>query len=89
VLAPDDPLFSGIPPYFSAGRYHSLHVRRGDVPDCLQVTAETGDGVVMAVRHRTLPIVAVQFHPESVMTLHGGLGRRLVRNVVDEFCRTG
>jgi anthranilate synthase len=59
------------------------------VPDCLQVTAETGDGVVMAVRHRTLPIVAVQFHPESVMTLHGGLGRRLVRNVVDEFCRTG
>jgi anthranilate synthase/aminodeoxychorismate synthase-like glutamine amidotransferase len=61
-------IFAGLPPSFEAGRYHSLAAT--SVPDCLEVSA-TGDGEVMAVRHRELPIDGVQFHPESVLTPHG------------------
>ena len=56
---------------FTVGRYHSLYAVRSTLPPELSVTAETEDGVVMAVEHQRLPIAAVQFHPESVMTLHG------------------
>jgi anthranilate synthase/aminodeoxychorismate synthase-like glutamine amidotransferase len=61
-------IFAGLPSSFDAGRYHSLAARR--VPACLEVSAR-GDGEVMAVRHRELPIDGVQFHPESVLTPHG------------------
>jgi anthranilate synthase component 2 len=70
-------LFEGMPNPFQAGRYHSLVIRRDRVPADLEVTAETGDGLVMAVRHRTLPRFGVQFHPESILTPDGP---RLVEN---------
>lgn len=66
-----DPLFSGLPSPFIAMRYHSLIVRREDLPECLTVTAETADGIVMAVRHRTHPVLGLQFHPESIATAGG------------------
>ena len=59
-------LFEGIPEEFEAGRYHSLAAT--SLPDCLEVTATAADGEVMAVRHRDLPVVGMQFHPESVLT---------------------
>jgi anthranilate synthase/aminodeoxychorismate synthase-like glutamine amidotransferase len=62
-------LFAGLPDPFLAGRYHSLCVTR--VPDCLEVTARTEDGVVMALRHRSWPLAGVQFHPDSFLTEHG------------------
>ncbi len=67
---------------FTVGRYHSLFARRETFPACLEVTAETEDGVIMGVRHRELPIEAVQFHPESMLTLEGNCGFRLMENVV-------
>ncbi|MDO9318567.1 MAG: anthranilate synthase [Gammaproteobacteria bacterium] len=80
VIHTDSPLFSGVPERFTAGRYHSLHARR--LPASLRVTAQTEDGVVMAVEHDTLPWTAVQFHPESILSLEHECGRRLVANVV-------
>ncbi|MDO8272222.1 MAG: chorismate-binding protein, partial [Gammaproteobacteria bacterium] len=80
VIHADTPLFSGVPERFTAGRYHSLHAQR--LPVCLRVTAQTEDGVVMAVEHDTLPWSAVQFHPESILSLEHECGRRLVANVV-------
>ena len=64
-------VLDGIPSPFTAGRYHSLCLDPDTVPPELEVTARTGDGVVMAVRHRTLPLEGVQFHPESVLTPWG------------------
>jgi anthranilate synthase len=78
-------LFDGLPDRFLAGRYHSLFALPGDVPECLQVTAESEDGVIMAVEHRSLPVAAVQFHPESIMTLGDDAGMRLLRNVVRQL----
>ena len=75
-------LFEGLPKEFAAGRYHSLFAIRDRLPADLVVTAETEDGVVMAVEHRTLPLAAVQFHPESILTLDDDLGLRLLQNVV-------
>ena len=75
-------LFEGLPKEFAAGRYHSLFAIRDRLPADLIVTAETEDGVVMAVEHRTLPLAAVQFHPESILTLDDDLGLRLLQNVV-------
>ena len=65
---------------FEATRYHSLVVERASLPHELKVTAETGDELVMAVRHRTLPIEGVQFHPESVLTTEG---MHILRNFLD------
>jgi anthranilate synthase len=76
-------LFAGLPREFRAGRYHSLHARREDLPAVLESTAETDDGVVMAIEHVRLPIAAVQFHPESIMTAHDDLGLRLLENAID------
>ncbi|HEY4188397.1 MAG TPA: anthranilate synthase component I [Polyangia bacterium] len=75
-------LFDGLPLQFQAGRYHSLHAKVNEVPPALRVTAETADGVVMAVEHRTLPWSAVQFHPESILTSDGDLGLTLIGNVL-------
>src|SRR5262245_16484735 len=73
-------MFEGLPLEFSAGRYHSLFAVRAALPSVLHVTAESDDGVVMAVEHRTLPFAAVQFHPESIMTLGDDFGLRLLRS---------
>ena len=73
-------LLDGLPEQFRAGRYHSIVA--ADVPLDLTVTAVTDDGVVMAVEHTSLPVSAVQFHPESIMSADGDAGLRLVRNVV-------
>lgn len=67
----DTDLFKGLPQNFSATRYHSLLVERETLPDCLAITAETAEGEVMGLRHKTLPIWGVQFHPESIATEHG------------------
>lgn len=75
-------LFAGLPLSFDAGRYHSLHADRVSLPECLEVTASTADGLVMAVEHRELPVAAVQFHPESIMTQRGGCGLAVMENVV-------
>jgi len=64
------------------GRYYSLHARRSSLPPELLVTAETADGVIMAIEHRGLPIAAVQFHPESVMTLRDEIGMPVIAAVL-------
>ncbi|MBK9215260.1 MAG: aminodeoxychorismate/anthranilate synthase component II [Chloracidobacterium sp.] len=70
-------VFAGIPNGFAAGRYHSLVVDRDAWPAELEVSAESPDGLVMGLRHKTLPIEGVQFHPESILTEHG---RKLLQN---------
>jgi anthranilate synthase/aminodeoxychorismate synthase-like glutamine amidotransferase len=70
-------LFEGMANPFQATRYHSLVVKRDTLPDCLEITADTAEGEVMGVRHRTHPIWGVQFHPESILTENG---RTIVRN---------
>jgi len=77
-------LFQGLPDPFSATRYHSLALDPASVPDCLRVTARTSDGVVMGVEHRDLPVLGVQFHPESVLTTHG---KRMLQNFLDAYRR--
>ena len=79
-------LLEGLPGSFEAGRYHSLFARTDTLPECFELTARSADGVVMAIEHRELPVAAVQFHPESIMSLAGGAGMRLVHNVVSAFC---
>ena len=64
-------LFAGLPQPLEVGRYHSLAANRDTIPDCLEVTARTDGGEIMAVRHKTLPMESVQFHPESVLTPEG------------------
>ena len=64
-------LFAGLPSPLAAARYHSLTLAPESVPGCLAVAATAGDGTVQAIRHRTLPIHGVQFHPESVASAHG------------------
>ena len=73
-------IFQGLPERFIAGRYHSLYAEA--LPEDLEVTAVTADGVVMGIEHRTLPVAGVQFHPESIMTLRDSLGLRLLGNVM-------
>jgi anthranilate synthase len=75
-------LLRGLPSEFTVGRYHSLHARRSTLPPELVVTAETEDGVVMAIEHCDLPIAAVQFHPESVMTLREEIGIPIIAAVL-------
>lgn len=70
-------VFRDLPTRFEVARYHSLVVERESLPDCLEVTAWSADGQIMGLRHRTLPIEGVQFHPESVASEHG---HALLRN---------
>ena len=67
----DDPIFSGIPRDITIGRYHSWVVSREDFPDCLEITAVSEQGQIMALRHRELNVRGIQFHPESVLTPDG------------------
>ncbi len=80
-------VFEGLNNPLKVGRYHSLHARRATLPDCLEITAESSDGVIMGVRHRELPIEAVQFHPESLLTLEGKAGLRLMTNAIRQLSR--
>ncbi|MDG2174789.1 MAG: anthranilate synthase component I [Gammaproteobacteria bacterium] len=73
-------LFDGIPLPMTIGRYHSLVA--DVVPSCIKVTARTPDGVVMAIEHKTLPVSAVQFHPESILSLGNNCGTKIIRNVM-------
>jgi anthranilate synthase len=78
-------VFHGLPSPFRVGRYHSLFASRDTFPSCLEVTAESDDGVIMGVRHRDLPIEAVQFHPESILTLERDCGLRLMENMIEVY----
>ena len=73
-------VFKGLPSPFTVTRYHSLAIERATLPDCLTITAETADGEIMGVAHKTLPIYGVQFHPESVLSEHG---HALLQNFLD------
>jgi anthranilate synthase component 2 len=64
-------VFTGLPSPFEVTRYHSLAIERATLPDCLAITAETTDGEIMGVAHKTLPVYGVQFHPESILSQHG------------------
>jgi anthranilate synthase len=75
-------VFEGLPARFQVGRYHSLYAVREVFPACLEITAESDDGVIMGLRHRELPVEAVQFHPESILTSEGDCGLHLMKNVV-------
>jgi len=70
-------LFKGMPNPFAATRYHSLVIKRDTLPDCLEITAESDEGEIMGVKHKTLPIWGVQFHPESILTEEG---RTILKN---------
>ena len=73
-------IFKGLPEPFIATRYHSLIVERDSFPVCLEITAETDDGVIMGLRHRDMAVDGVQFHPESILT---GEGKNLLQNFLD------
>ena len=80
-------ILADFPEQFVAGRYHSLFSKPEDLPACLQVLAHTEDGVIMAVQHDNYPAAAVQFHPESILTLKDDLGLRLIAQVIGQLAR--
>ena len=73
-------IFRGLPDPFTAGRYHSLIVKRDTLPACLEVSAETAEGEIMGLRHREYPVEGIQFHPESILTPQG---KRIIRNFLN------
>ena len=73
-------LFASLPHGFIAARYHSLAVERESLPDCLEITAQAQDGEIMGLRHRSLPVEGVQFHPEALLTEHG---HRMLQNFLE------
>lgn len=76
----NDPLFQDISNPFEATRYHSLIVERESLPECLEITAVSDDGLIMAMRHKSHPVWGVQFHPESILT---GTGKTMLRNFLN------
>lgn len=74
-------VFAGLPSPFTATRYHSLIVERSNLPDCLEITAETEEGEIMGLRHKEFAIEGVQFHPESIITDHG---HQMLRNFLSQ-----
>jgi anthranilate synthase component 2 len=81
-IANGNPIFRGLPPLLTAGRYHSLAAQRDTLPDELLVIAETDDGDLMGVKHRDYPVFGLQFHPESILTPDGG-------RIIENFLRIG
>ena len=79
-------LFKGVPNPFEAIRYHSLVVYPESLPECLEITSRTSKGLVMGVRHKTLPVEGIQFHPESIMTK---VGHDVLRNFLKQVERWG
>lgn len=73
-------IFSGVENPFVATRYHSLIAERETLPDCLEISAETKDGIIMGIRHRELAVEGVQFHPESILTTEG---KKILRNFLN------
>jgi anthranilate synthase len=82
-------VFRGLPSPFRVGRYHSLYANRETFPACLEITAESDDGIIMGIRHRELPIEAVQFHPESILSLERDCGLQLIENMIEELAHVG
>ena len=78
-------IFKNLPSPMTAGRYHSLYVKKDGLPACLEITAESDDGIIMALQHRELPICSVQFHPESILTLEDDAGLKLIANVIERL----
>lgn len=78
----DKGVFADLPNPFEATRYHSLVIERASLPDVLEITAWTDDGEIMGVRHKTLPVEGVQFHPESILTQHG---HELLKNFLTQY----
>ena len=76
-------IFKAVPTPFTAGRYHSLYVKPETLPDCLEVTAKTDQGVIMALAHKSLPVASAQFHPESILTLQDDIGLKIIANVIE------
>jgi para-aminobenzoate synthetase component II len=77
-------VFANIPSPFTATRYHSLIVEKETLPDCFEISAWTEENEIMAIRHKTLPVEGVQFHPESIMTSHG---MKLLENFIQTYKR--
>ncbi|MBQ1649667.1 MAG: aminodeoxychorismate/anthranilate synthase component II [Prevotella sp.] len=75
----NDPIFAGLPQRITMGRYHSWVVSKDDLPSCLEITAESDEGQIMALRHREYDIHGIQFHPESVLTPEG---RKIIENFI-------
>lgn len=82
VTADGKGLFAGISRPFAAMRYHSLVIEKASMPDCLEITATSDDGEIMGVRHKTLQVEGIQFHPESIMT---PMGKKMLRNFMNQI----
>jgi anthranilate synthase component II len=80
ITTTQEGVFAGLPKQFTVNRYHSLAIERASCPSCLKVTAWTDDGEIMGVKHTSLPIEGVQFHPESILTEHG---HAMLRNFLE------
>ncbi|SOB96733.1 anthranilate synthase [Stappia indica] len=80
-------LFEGLASPVTVGRYHSLHAQKEKLPAGFRITSETEDGVIMAIEHESEPVAAVQFHPESIMSLDQDAGHRIIQNVVTRLAR--
>ena len=85
IIHNGESFYSGLPNPLSAGRYHSLYVESDSLPDCLEVTAKTDTGLIMGLRHKTLPVASVQFHPESILTLKDQTGLRMINKMLGEM----
>ncbi|MBD8070993.1 aminodeoxychorismate/anthranilate synthase component II [Bacillus sp. PS06] len=81
----NETIFAGLENPLTATRYHSLIVKRETLPECLEITAWTDEQEIMAIRHKTLPIEGVQFHPESIMT---SFGKEMLQNFITKYKRT-
>ena len=87
-IVEDSALFKNVPKSFEVGRYHSLFAIKDRMPEQLKVTALSEDGVIMAVEHKDHAIAAVQFHPESIMTLGDGVGLSIIENVIQSYAKS-
>ncbi len=82
ILHKGETVFKGLTSPLTATRYHSLIVKKETLPDCFDITAETEEGEIMAIRHKELPVEGVQFHPESIMT---DQGKTMLRNFIETY----